>query len=145
MKENFLSLINQDDDLQVAIRCHLVIEYYLIKIIEIKLVIPNEFDIDRLTFKQKVELAISLKGIQKEKKGLLLYINKLRNKYAHDLDHKVTDKEISEMHSMLTQDDKDQLSKTAYSSTNNARKLGGIYLMLYAYLKTLHELYEEHP
>lgn len=129
-----VDLVNQKDDLQIAIRCHLVIEHFLIKIIEEKLCSPEDFNTDRLSFRQKVELAIALGGLNKEKKGILIYINKLRNKYAHDMDYHVSDSEIDEMYYIIGTNGQSALSKTSYGQMDNIGKLGGIFLVLYAYL-----------
>ncbi|MXR69833.1 hypothetical protein GNT65_14315 [Shewanella sp. JBTF-M18] len=139
MDEKVIDLVNQEDDLQIVMRCHLVIEHYLVRIIELKLPKSDEFSIDRINFRQKVELAIALEGIFKEQKGLLLYINKLRNKYAHDMDKEITDIEIKEMESAMTDGEKEKLAETGYYNKCKVGKLGGIFLMLYAYLTAEYE------
>ena len=141
MDSELVDLVNQEDDLQIAIRCHLVVEHFLVKIIQVKLPISNEFSPSRLTFRQKVELCVALDGIRREKKGVLLYINKLRNKYAHDMGHKVSEQDIQELYSLLDADDRDALAITSYDELGPEGKLGGHFLILYGYLN---EEYEYH-
>jgi len=134
MDKEVLNLVNQKDDLQLVIRCHLVIEHYLVKFIELKLVNPEEFNSERLNFRQKVELAIALGSIDKSKKGILLALNKLRNKYAHDMRHKVTDNEIKQLESALYSSGRIGLSNTSYYDKSTVEKLGGIFLLIYTHL-----------
>ncbi len=143
MDDKVLDLVNQDDHLQVVIRCHLVIEHFLVKIIEIKLPNPKEFQTDSLNFRQKVELAIALNGINKGKKGILLSLNKLRNRYAHDIEKRITEKEITELEGTLSSQEKEVLVSMRYYDKQVVGKLGGLFLLNYAYLAEQYEYHEK--
>ncbi|MCX8789001.1 hypothetical protein [Vibrio parahaemolyticus] len=134
MEQKVLDLVNSGDELSIAIRCHLIVEHYLIQKIEQHLPLKNELNIASLNFRQKVELGVALKAIDKDMKGTFLAINKLRNQYAHDMDKCVTEKEVTELYSTLTSQSRLALAHTDYENYCSAGKLGGIMLMLYCYL-----------
>jgi len=132
--QDILDLVNNGDELQISIRCHLIVEHFLIQVIEKRLMYKNEFKIDKLSFRQKIELAIALGAIEKDMKGIFLSINKLRNQFAHDMHKQITDIEIHEMYSSLNSLCREALSKTDYVHGDAISKFGGLFLMLHAYL-----------
>ncbi|MGN8648308.1 hypothetical protein ACTNEO_19890 [Gracilibacillus sp. HCP3S3_G5_1] len=96
--ENMIINILSDDPLQVFIRGHLIIESKLIRLIESSLVNKNEIDVAKLNFPMKVDLAYALGAIEdKSIKNVLLGINSFRNKFAHNIDYKITDVDMKKM------------------------------------------------
>ena len=135
-QELVLEFVNQGNDLLIMIRCHLLIGSYLIKIIEANLEIPSALEIDKLNFRQKVGLAIALGGLHQEMKGLLLKLNSIRNKFAHDHLKRITDEEIIELENTLTKDEKESLlPNDLYRCDCATKKLAGIFLMAISYLQ----------
>lgn len=136
--QKILDLVNQKDDLQVVIRGHLLAEHYLVELIENNLPIKNQLDFDSIRFPQLVRLARSLDCIDADFKGMLLKINKLRNKYAHNLEWEVTQKEIDEILSTLPKEDKGELeNESAYKNGNLTKRLGGVFLYVLAFFQVL--------
>lgn len=63
---------------------HLMVEFLLVKIIEIKMPTLKEF-VESLNHQKLIELAHGLTAITDEMKISLTAINRMRNKIAHDL------------------------------------------------------------
>ena len=131
-----LELVNQGNDLLIVIRCHLLLESYLIKIIESILPNPSELEIDKLSFIQKVGLALAINGISHEMKGLLIKLNSIRNKFAHDHLKTITDKEIIELeNTMSIEQRKELMPEELYRCECATEKLGGLFLLAISYLQ----------
>ncbi len=84
----FAKHLKESDALQIIVRGHLYIEAELIELISesMAMVNPKAIDIADLSFRKKVELAISLGLLKPEEKKSFLELNALRNKVAHNLD-----------------------------------------------------------
>lgn len=84
-----------NDPLQAIIRGHLILESRLIKIIELCLKNKEEINVTKLRFPIKVELAYALGAIKdKSYKSILLNINTLRNKFAHDINKELKEEDV---------------------------------------------------
>jgi hypothetical protein len=135
-QELVLELLNQGNDLLIVIRCHLLIESYIIKLIESVLPNPTALDIDKLNFSQKIGLALAVDAIHQDMKGLLLKLNSIRNKFAHNHLKKITDQDIAELESTLEKEIKnDLLSPGVYRCDCPTEKLAGIFLVAISYLQ----------
>lgn len=96
MKKAYFQYIIEDlkekELLQATIMGHLVIEYMIDKALEV-----NECSIrkiEKMNFPQKIDSAIKLNIILPNQESLYLSINRLRNRFAHELDFEPTFEEI---------------------------------------------------
>ena len=135
-QELVLELVNQGNDLLIVIRCHLLIESYLIKLIESELPNPSALNIDKLNFTQKIELGLALDILHQDMKGFLLKINNLRNKFAHDHLKKITEKDITELENCLDKEIREELLVPGiYRCDCETEKLAGLFLLAISYLQ----------
>jgi hypothetical protein len=105
-REQFLKHLNAEDELGALIRGHLYIEAALIKLVEHALNVPGAFNVARLDFPRKVELAIALGVLEEFQKPALLQLNRLRNKFAHDVEATISPQDESELISNLSDRDR---------------------------------------
>ncbi|MBS4204024.1 hypothetical protein [Lederbergia citrea] len=97
--ESLIKHVNADDPLQIVIRCHLIVESKLIKLIELSLENKNELDVEKLNFPTKVNLAFALGCIEeKYLKPVLLNINSLRNKFAHNIKYELSENDVMKLY-----------------------------------------------
>jgi hypothetical protein len=82
----FLADVQGEDILAVIIRGHLYVEYVLTQLIEEFLAEPRAIEVERLSFKTKVELAIAVGVPIEELRTPLTELNRLRNKLAHNVE-----------------------------------------------------------
>ena len=83
----------RDDDLGLILRAHLYLEAVLTELIQERLNEPDSLDLERLNFATKVDLAIALAVIHHSEKAPLAFLNKLRNRFAHHLDARLTEQD----------------------------------------------------
>lgn len=110
-EEYFLSLINNDyAETAELLKCHLVIEHYLNIFLEKELGLDN-LNEAKLSFFNKMKLLPDNKAVTFVKPGITR-INTLRNKVAHQLDVKFSNKDLGEISSILkiARTDVDELS-----------------------------------
>jgi hypothetical protein len=94
LTNQYLEHINAEDELQIILRGHLYIESKLIQLIKHKLQRPESIDLSKLNFPLKVTLTEALGLIDESEKGALIYLNKLRNRIAHNLEEQITGLDI---------------------------------------------------
>ena len=82
------------------IKCHLISEVYIDKYLTEKLSLPNLSDV-RLSYYQKVMLLPERNEAPALFKPGLLTLNRLRNKFAHNLEATLSKSELSTMTTML--------------------------------------------
>ncbi len=82
---NHLFNLPSEDHSATILRGHLIVEAILVQLIDIKMAHPEAFDSFKLSFPQKVSLAIALGLIDNQIGDYLNEINSLRNKFAHRL------------------------------------------------------------
>lgn len=87
--------LKEKELLQARILGHLVLEYMIVKSIELNGHPIKK--IQRLNFPAKVDLAISLKIILANHRNIFIRINNLRNQFAHELDYEPSLQEIHEI------------------------------------------------
>ncbi|MBK9334020.1 MAG: hypothetical protein IPM96_16840 [Ignavibacteria bacterium] len=90
-KKNFSELyqatVSRESLISGFIQGHLVVEFLLIKIIEISQ--PKLFDLaDGLNHLRLIQLAYGLGHISEGQRDTLIHINQMRNKFAHHLTYK---------------------------------------------------------
>ena len=82
------------------IKCHLISEIYLDRYLIDKFSLTNLEDI-RLSYYQKAMLLPEGNAVHIFVKPGLLTLNRLRNKFAHELDHTLTENQLGPMNSAL--------------------------------------------
>lgn len=98
--DDLISRMSVNDPLQAIIRGHLMLETRLIRLIELSLKEKEELDVTKLRFPTKVDLACALGAIKdKNYKKMLLKINTLRNKFAHDIDKDLEKEDVFQLFS----------------------------------------------
>lgn len=82
--------------------CHLSIEHYIDKLIEFQSPADFNWDDSRLSFNQKIQLLSKNKSLNKHQilKGVET-INKIRNKFSHNLEAKINFKDVSTIKMIL--------------------------------------------
>jgi len=80
----------------LVIRGHLILEHVLISFIQTGLSKSSALKIDRLNFPAKTELAIAMGLLPEDLSPVLLYVNNMRNNFAHDLNFKISPAVIEE-------------------------------------------------
>ena len=99
-EEYFQSLISNDySEIAQVLKCHLIIEHYLDIFLEKELGLDN-LNEAKLSFFNKMKLLPDNQAVTFVKAGIIR-INTLRNKVAHQLDVKFTNKDLGEITSIL--------------------------------------------
>ena len=99
-EEYFHSLMNNDySEIAQVLKCHLIIEHYLNIFLEKELGLDN-LNEAKLSFFNKMKLLPDNQAVTFVKPGIIR-INTLRNKVAHQLDVKFTNKDLLEITSIL--------------------------------------------
>lgn len=131
--------INVDDPLQMIIRAHLNIEASLIKLIELSLENKNHIDVARLRFPTKVDLAFALGSIADTNyKNILKNVNRLRNKFAHNLSYELTD---ADLNAILQEDDiLKSFIESKFKDRDYLDKLRGTLAMIFLSLDAEEEM-----
>lgn len=94
--------LNAQDELALVIRGHLYVEAALVQQIETALVNKEGFDAERLPFPVKVKIAVALGKVAPADVGALSVLNRLRGRFAHDLNTKLNDKDELDLHNALS-------------------------------------------
>ncbi|MDI9313026.1 MAG: hypothetical protein QM535_22640 [Limnohabitans sp.] len=85
LANEFSNLFTKFTDIEgIIIRGHILVEQYLNKSIEQTVLHSAEFDVDKFSFAQKINIGNML-GISIDLKNELIALNKLRNQIAHSL------------------------------------------------------------
>jgi hypothetical protein len=92
-----LNHINADDPLQIIVRGHLYVEASLNRLISLRFLFPKAFDLANMHYPAKVDLALALGVLHKDDAGSLRALNTLRNRLAHNIEHKVTPKDVRQL------------------------------------------------
>jgi hypothetical protein len=102
LKEHLFRDITSDDLLGAALRGHLWVENELIHIIHELLPRPGAFNLDRISFPSKVELAAALGAISPDDVPAYRNLNTLRNRLAHRFDSQVTEEDERSLFASMT-------------------------------------------
>ena len=99
--ESFYRYVNSTDQLTLVVRGHLSLEAVLNHLLDRALPRGLTEELDSLRFPQRVDLAIALGKLDIESRPAWMKINAIRNRFAHDLDAKITNEEARETLAML--------------------------------------------
>ncbi len=112
--EQFISVLQGEDELGAVVRAHLYIEYFTDQIVQIVVAKPDCLKPLNLDFNGKVNLLMAL-GVDPEIKEPLTVLAGLRNKFAHKPNYKLTKSETNNLYKALSKDDK-ILLQSSYST-----------------------------
>lgn len=95
--DEFMKATNEEDELQIILRGHLYIEHEIEKLLRNHLVEPDVIlgGRNKLMFNGKLNLVVALGLLPKDKRGPYDKLGGLRNKYAHRLNYKMTEKDLN--------------------------------------------------
>ena len=99
--ESFYRYVNSTDELTLVVRGHLSLEAVLNHVLDRARPRGLTEEFDSLRFPQRVDLAIALGKLDIESRPAWMKINAIRNRFAHDLDAKITNEEARETLAML--------------------------------------------
>ncbi|MDM5465464.1 hypothetical protein [Bacillus cereus] len=98
-----------EDELQVILRGHLYIEHEIEKLLRLELAEPDYIlKNNRLMFANKVNLAVALGLLPKNRKTMYEKLNSIRNNYAHQLDFELDEKHLNGIVSCMDKEVKDR-------------------------------------
>ncbi|WP_255262190.1 hypothetical protein [Bacillus cereus] len=97
--DEFMDATNEEDELQIILRGHIYIEHEIEKMLINHLVEPSVImgGRNRLNFNTKLNLAVALGLLPKDKKSPYDKLGGLRNKYAHKLNYKMTELDLNKL------------------------------------------------
>ena len=90
----------------VIIETHLFVESRLIMLVERSLKHPEELQLNKYGFERLVRLAAALGLVSTEEKPGLLELNRMRNKFAHNMAWKPIQQDVMALHDVLTPEQK---------------------------------------
>ena len=102
--KEFMKYTESEDYMGVILRGHLYIENELTQLIQKILIKPDKISLPY--FSTKLDAAYALGAIDDEWYGAFKKMNKIRNKYAHDLGYEFVEEDFSDLISTLSKDAK---------------------------------------
>ncbi|EPD52742.1 hypothetical protein HMPREF1210_01122 [Paenisporosarcina sp. HGH0030] len=108
-RQRFMDETNHQDLLVIVLRAHIYIEQELYLLINKCMKYPEKLNVRYLS--DKLKLAYSLGLIEQGLFSSIMKLNDFRNKYAHQLDFNFTEKELNEIVSPLSKEEKTELEK----------------------------------
>ncbi|MFA1710239.1 hypothetical protein ACDX66_00810 [Peribacillus frigoritolerans] len=99
---NFLGDTKGENELQIILRGHLYIEHEIEKLLRFALVEPDYILNERFMFMNKLNLAVALGVIPKNRLGGYKKLNGIRNKYSHQLKFALSEKDLNDLISVLS-------------------------------------------
>ncbi|MDF1997582.1 hypothetical protein [Peribacillus frigoritolerans] len=147
--EQFVQEINSPDLLNVILRGHLYIEAKIIELLENRFTHPEEFKMSDINYPNKINLCVALGIIDRSETKAYLKLNKLRNTMAHQLQPSQIEKEIGDIISSLSNEQRKlyKTNKIEDGLLYNLRKaLAVLFVDLNAILESIkneEELFQE--
>lgn len=114
-EDNFLEVLNGEDDLGAVIRAHIHIEAHLNTLIESNFRSPGYLSKLDLEYHQKVKLALAC-GLSPDFESPLNVLGTIRNNFAHKLDTSLGPNEAQSLYNSFEGGDK-QVMQGAYQRT----------------------------
>lgn len=108
---SFITKIFADDPLTMVVKAHLYIESVLNKLIATYLENPKALDLERMPFAQKIQLGISLGLIDRREKRALIGLNRIRNRFVHNLEAALTEKDAAALLAELSARDQQRVQR----------------------------------
>ncbi|GAA3410798.1 hypothetical protein ACFFNY_20870 [Paenibacillus hodogayensis] len=82
----FMEETSGENNFQVILRAHLYIEFEMKELLHIKLKHPQELG-EQVKFSDTLRISLAIGAIPLELKNAISYVNRIRNKFAHDLNY----------------------------------------------------------
>jgi hypothetical protein len=101
--EDFVQIVSDPNPFVSVIKGHMYIESLITSILEAALLKPSKLEIDRLAFVRKVNFCIAAGLIHADVGHVLKEFAKIRNRFAHQLWPKLTEKELQDFLNVLRQ------------------------------------------
>lgn len=95
-------LFKPESSFEILLRGHLWMENLINRILELHIVNAGVLDLDRMGFRQKIDLAQAFGFISQADGNALKALNRLRNKLAHNLMAEPSEREIRDLVNTLT-------------------------------------------
>jgi len=138
--EVFTKKIFSNDPLTMVVRAHLYIESALVTLIQAYM----EHDIletDRLSFPSKLQLCIGLGLISEGEQDVLIRLNRIRNRFVHNLDAQLTKKDAYRLMDDLPKKEQEQvkasLQKLGVPYGTHMETISMVFIVLYTKLIAL--------
>ena len=90
-------LLEPASSFEILLRGHLWIENLVNRILEVHIVEPSAIDLDRMAFRQKIDVAQAFGFISPEDGHAFKKLNRLRNKLAHNVMAEPSESEIKDL------------------------------------------------
>lgn len=113
--KNLIDALQADDELSAVIRAHLYVEVQLNRLIDALLPYSKELSDSRLSWPLQINLALSL-GLKNQYRPPLKKVGNIRNRFAHNPDSTIEDRDIKALFDSLHSEDK-QIVLEAYKRT----------------------------
>lgn len=123
LDQEFLNVLQGEDELGVVIRTHIHIEASLNALLSNLMKEKKEFNEARLTYAQKVRLACALALNAKHANSLLMF-GKIRNKFAHRLDETLNAELVKPLFESFSVEDRQRFNKDIFSELSEYSKDG---------------------
>ncbi|WP_146258420.1 MULTISPECIES: hypothetical protein [unclassified Pseudomonas] len=123
LNPELLKILQSEDDLGAVIRSHIIIEQYLNKIIESRLVSADHYKKIKLNYHNTIKLAIAL-GLDPRLEKALNALGTLRNDFAHKLRPEISKQDVKNLYTSLDETDKELLQNSFNLTRKNSPALG---------------------
>ena len=108
--EKFLEDLQQEDELGAVIRAHLYIERIVNEILRVVVPFPESLKSLRLDFNGKLSVICAM-GMKEETKKCFSQIGRLRNRFAHEPNYRLTKSDTNSLYKSLEKEDKNLVQK----------------------------------
>lgn len=100
--EKFLKTVpSSSDAVTMILRCHLLAEYYLDKVIELKIPRGDIITDSRFQFSEKILIVEAIDIINKNLLDTIKKLNKIRNSCSHVISYDITEEDIEKLRAPL--------------------------------------------
>lgn len=136
-------LFEPTSSFEILLRGHLWMENLISRILEINIVNADVLDLDRMGFRQKVDIAQAFGFISQENGYALKALNRLRNKLAHNLMAEPSEIEIRDLVNTLTGEVKEAFAAALHQLEirKEADKCADLRYWIFCYAMELDYLY----
>jgi len=100
-------------------------------------------EIERLQFHKKVVLAVSLRILPNVSQGGLFYLNHLRNQFGHQLDYQISETDVINFWSALSEEMKESMRNEYEKAPSIRQKLAACIVAIHLDIHTFIGLIEE--
>ena len=120
LDNEFIEALQKEDELGMAIKAHLDIEYWTNELLNLMLPYPEHLKPMKLDYFGKINLLCSL-GLNREYKDPLIYMGTIRNKFAHNLKYSIDKGVVNNFYKSFSEDGK-AIAKKVYDTTERSEE-----------------------